>query len=320
MNNAVLETTKFVVDTSKFVHINREAVKTIASRFQKEDWKIPSLDPRYHFLAKEKRTLQYFFILDSINFSFWQNGKRRSFVKKFGNEYIRGYNALALGLKHAFLKDRRMEQTEFLIRIRRKEFLEAIDAQGKLPMLKKRLHTLHQNALILKNVFEDSVEQLVKKANKDASILIELLVTHFPSFNDTAQLEGQEIKFYKRAQLFISDINLAFQDKECGEFKNIGELTCFADYRLPQILRHWNIVEYESSLATLVDGLKPIKRGSREEIEIRAATIWAVEYLKNDLKKLHIEITSRDLDLLLWQKAKEMKNAKPHHRVRTIFY
>lgn len=99
----------------------------------------------------------------------------------------------------------------------------------------------------------------------------------------------------------------------------------FADYRVPQILRHRGILEYNEELANLVDSEKELAYSSPEEVELRAFTLIAVEqiierirqddYLKNKIK------CSYEVDWLLWQLGeKSLGEMKPHHRVKSVFY
>ena len=54
----------------------------------------------------------------------------------------------------------------------------------------------------------------------------------------------------------------------------------FADYKVPQILFHLGILKLNSGLEDKLNSKKIIPHGSDEEVEIRAATIVAVEKLK----------------------------------------
>ena len=58
----------------------------------------------------------------------------------------------------------------------------------------------------------------------------------------------------------------------------------FADYRVPQILRHLKIFEYSDHLAKIVDNNIELAYSSTEEIEIRAATVLAVELIMDRIK------------------------------------
>ena len=53
-------------------------------------------------------------------------------------------------------------------------------------------------------------------------------------------------------------------------FRDIRELTMFADYRVPQILREYKILDYSKSLSIQIDQQLEIPSNSVIEIEIRA--------------------------------------------------
>lgn len=51
----------------------------------------------------------------------------------------------------------------------------------------------------------------------------------------------------------------------------------FADYRVPQILRHRGIFTYSDALATAIDSEAELAYSSPLEVELRAATVMTVE-------------------------------------------
>jgi len=51
----------------------------------------------------------------------------------------------------------------------------------------------------------------------------------------------------------------------------------FADYRVPQILHHLRILDYPSSLMRMLQSSAELAPGCREEVSLRAASIIAVE-------------------------------------------
>lgn len=116
----------------------------------------------------------------------------------------------------------------------------------------------------------------------DAAYLADL----FPqSFNDP---------YLKKAQLALSaagglvteimGVNLQY------------DLTAFADYQVPRVLRALGVIGYTPELANLVDGRKLIPAGSALECSLRAATIVAVERLSQ-----RTGIPTVIIDNYLWQ-------------------
>lgn len=77
---------------------------------------------------------------------------------------------------------------------------------------------------------------LVKKAQRSAVRLVDLIAASFPGFRDQTVYQGKQICFYKRAQIFVADVFGAFQGKGLGRFDDMSELTMFADYRVPVVL------------------------------------------------------------------------------------
>jgi hypothetical protein len=78
----------------------------------------------------------------------------------------------------------------------------------------------------------------------------------------------------------------------------------FADYRVPQILRHLSIFTYREDLAKLIDNEEPLPYSSFEEVELRACTVIAVELILKKIrenKNLNEKIKySFEVDWLLW--------------------
>ena len=109
--------------------------------------------------------------------------------------------------------------------------------------------------------------------------------------------------------------------------QGMDRLTTFADYRVPQILRHKGILEYSPDLASRVDRQQEIEKGSFDEISIRASTVVAVEelvkFLNQSPKTKDNSFTDVTVDWYLWQVGERMHQEgmmKPFHRVRTQFY
>lgn len=87
------------------------------------------------------------------------------------------------------------------------------------------------------------------------------------------------------------------------------------------MLRAEGALEYTDELAQHIDSHKELRSGCEEEIEIRAATVVAIEMLRQFLERSNVELMTVEVDWLLWQRGeKERELLKPHHRTKTIFY
>jgi hypothetical protein len=57
----------------------------------------------------------------------------------------------------------------------------------------------------------------------------------------------------------------------------------FADYRVPQVLYHFGILEYKDTLIRHLREFKPMKKNCEMETAIRALSIFACEVIKINL-------------------------------------
>ncbi len=105
--------------------------------------------------------------------------------------------------------------------------------------------------------FDGLAENIVIQANGSAVKLVCLILRYLPGFRDTVVYRGRLVHLYKRAQILVGDLWAAYgrilsreqQEGESDEkvrrksiycFHDMSQLTMFADYRVPQILR-WEI-------------------------------------------------------------------------------
>ena len=112
-----------------------------------------------------------------------------------------------------------------------------------------------------------------------------------------------------------------FGGAQWGAFESLENLSLFADYKLPQILRELGILQYSPHLAKRVDTCEELPSGSSEEVEIRAATVCAGYQILAALKPRFPHATAVHLDALLWTAGQKSNRARlPYHRTRTISY
>jgi len=103
----------------------------------------------------------------------------------------------------------------------------------------------------------------------------------------------------------------------------MSHLSCFADYRIPQLLQGMGVLKYSPTLAATVAALEPVPAGSEAEVAIRAATVQVVEMIKRKMAAKGVKIEAFQLDWLLWEAGEKlMKEGKinPHHRTITTYY
>lgn len=314
----VLTTTAPVVRRAQFVKINLKRVRAVSQVLALRPIPVPAWNYEHHFFDGTEKTVTYILLLDALNFSFWGEPKWR--VKHITGD-VDGYWALAASLKRAAQGDPDFLDASFLATISPEYLGRVLKGNVEIPMFIERWRNAQELGRVLRDHFGGSAARFVEQAECDAAQLARLVAANFSSFNDTTIHRRQPVNFFKRAQILVGDLYGSFNGEKWGCFKNLQDLTSFADYKLPQILRAWGILEYAPALARRVDTKKPLAKDSPEEIEIRASMLWAVELLRHTLNELGRELNSVQTDWFLWESSQgNVKGMKPYHRVRTIYY
>jgi len=317
----VLKTAKYIAAKSQAVTLDNEALIRFCGKLVQQGINVPPWDARYHFCGSKEETVAYMLVLDSLNFCFWPSlgSLRWEIHDELGR--LSGYYALAAALKRAVESGMPITEAECLAELSLDQLKQILGGQGVLQLLEDRLKILHELGHVLREDFGGKAHHLVETAQGSAVTLTRLLAEKLSSFRDTATHQNHKVFFYKRAQIFAADLHGAFGAKDWGDFADIDQLTAFADYKLPQVLRQLGILRYTRSLAQKVDQKILLESGGPEEVEIRANTIWAVELIRQELDRIGKVLRAFEIDHILWHLGQEaVFKKKPYHRTVTIFY
>ncbi|KAG0358670.1 hypothetical protein BG005_002004 [Podila minutissima] len=160
------------------------------------------------------------------------------------------------------------------------------DTKEQIPLLKERIRILREAGKVLVEKFNGNFTNCIAQADGSALKLVQIITSNFPSFRDEAEFCGRKVQIFKRAQILIADIWACFQNQGYGAFKDIDEITMFADYRVPQALYHFHCLQYSPELLAILDRGEMLPYGSPLEVEIRGNSIWSVELIRRRILEL----------------------------------
>ncbi|CAF5001456.1 unnamed protein product, partial [Rotaria sp. Silwood1] len=285
----------------------------------------------------DKFIIDWTFLIDTLNFSFWTDDKENeSYVRKYKDKIYCGSFALAVSINQALDDGIDILNAEYYSRITMDEleniFRSSVNS-SRLPMLTERLNVLHETGAILLKEYGGHFSNCIEQSGGSALKLVELIVKSFPAYRDEAIYDGQRVSFYKRAQLLVSDIWKRLHGHGLGHFIDIDSLTMFADYSVPQLLSYEGVLVYSPELKRRIDGKEEIPPGDSDECEIRAGSILVVDLIVNHANEIiRLEKNSENegkklnaatVDGYLWRKSVDQEHLyqqTPFHRTRTIFY
>ena len=210
--------------------------------------------------------------------------------------------------------------TIFWMTVPKKTIREALYEKGELLLLDERERIIRETGRTLIDRFDGSFSNAVDTVNDDAWALAVLLMTHFDSFRDVSAYREQPVYFLKRAQICALDLSVAWNTHGHPPLAGLEKLTAFADYRVPQALRHLGILVLKPKLAEHIDNEQEIDKDSGPEVELRAASIQSVDQMRRELAQAGRPSPTWQIDWYLWGMSHRADIAANHHRTRTVNY
>lgn len=315
MENPVRTGASWVARYARWVRVDPGGVERLARKIQ--DIPVPPWEGRYHFRGEGELTLRHLLALDALNFCFWPptpgTGTKWA-VPGPGGERLTGYFALAWALRRAAEADPAFFAPRALATIDRDRLRAVL---GGIPLLPWRVRALREVGEAL--LRWGSAEAFVASARGSCRHLVERVTSELPLFRDAALYRGRGVPFHKRAQILCADLWGTFGGEGPGELRDLEWLTAFADYKLPQLLWAEGALELHPALARRLRRGEELRPGSSEEVELRAATVVAVDGLVAELQRLGRPVRAFEVDWILWNRSQGALSV-PHPRVRTPFY
>ncbi len=264
----------------------------------------PALDPVRHYLEGSAADVaDYLLALDAVNFgSGWFPTLRK---RLDAGHPVSGYFTVAWALAD-HVRAQHATDTGWALDA---AWLRAVDTRTIARILDQppdhELMSLYAQALRELGRFLGARRalDLVAESGGSAERLVEHLARGMAMFDDRG--------FYKRAQLFPSDLALA----GVADFADLDRLTIFADNLVPHVLRCEGVLVYDESLAARIDSGELLAPGGPER-EIRACAVHACELLSQ-----RTGVPPRVLDARLWTRGRAPEyKARPRHRCRCVYY
>ena len=297
---------KYVVENSKHVKINYENIDKIIGDLEKRKssfWL--ESNPFGLFDMSYEDIVNFLLINHTIGYCFWGEPKW-TIETEFGP--LDGSYAMMYVLINRYKSNSDFDMNY-------EEFKKMLKGNIEIPLLENRYSRLSMMNEILKKE-NKSFFEMVRNIEKDSELL-ELIIEKFPYFEDISEYKGEKVYFYKLAQLLTSDV-LHVMELKGGKKVDYSHLVGCADYKIPQVLRCYGILEFDLSLATKVDSKTEILSQSEEEIEIRACDLEVIDYIYKKTSGKYSKIEINDFIWLMGQD--KSKITKPYHRTLTDRY
>lgn len=329
MNNPYTESLKplWLNKDRLHVFVDEEKLEKLAQKLRGEElivpkWDTPNVQPPMDCSLEE--WLNYVCWVNTVNFSFtnFDPPYKKFAVIDAGGELREGAFALGASFIRAYKEGFPIFDVRKISEITSGEvanIFRSIDNQHKIPMPEERWNCLRYVSWKLLEKYNGSWLNLFEQSNwlafNNGKGIIERLVDDFPGFYDTRGYNVNRLQFHKRAQLLV----MMYHDRAMhsgGKFlliKDHERLGPPCDYDVPRAIESLGILKYSKGLKKKVENHNILPMNSREEIEIRTATWYVMERLREILNTW-----IGPVDFKIWNIGRQAQG--PHHLTPTIAY
>lgn len=327
----------------KYVFVNEKKLIKEAEENAFRYFPLPEWNDNYIYPISQKSYVSHVFWHSVVNFCYGHPWiRRKDGIVKFSAKDIEGnlqFGAYAMGACWY----RRFGENEILA----KDVLRVFTSLSQtkkffkgnhyMPLIGERRILIIESAYVLNSYFQGDPRNILEEGGYRAfdsggrKGIVNLLADNFRlTFgSDKNELWEKDMifvfHFYKRAQLFVLEYNsrAVASHGKLKPIEDIEEVGPIADYELPKSYANDGIFSYADSLEKDIELEEPLESGSRAEVEIRAATVWAqlkeLEIINNirrskGLPLLHIG----HLDYYRWLAGRSAKGN--HHICLTTNY
>ena len=310
MLNKIKDSCKYVVENSQHVKIDYSKLDDFIANIDCNNLKNWLLYNPYNLLDLDIETLvNFLLVFESIDYSFWGQ-------PKWTIETEDGLKDGSDALLYDMLKYAKKLGNATFNDVSFNEFRNILKGNIEIPFLEERYKIVSSIAEIVNKKMNGSFYDYIKDMNTDQEIF-KTILNNFSGFEDTRTYKGQTVYFYKLAQLLTSDILHVIENKEQKEVDYSNLLGC-ADYKIPQVMQGFGILEYDTKLSSILETKTEIEENSEYEVEIRASMIVVINYIWEQIDKI---IDRIDINDFIWSKGQDKtKKYKPYHLTRTKSY
>ena len=308
----VRELSNQMMRNPRYVKMVPERAETIAELTKDFVFELPTWDfpPFYPQTDDFEEMCLYYLVFNSINYCYFDE-----YDNKFQDGKNRSSTLAGLRITENW---EQMKDPQFLAHVDETYLLgELFEAESPISLVKERVNAFREIGDFMLVNTDFTFRKMFAKHYNNAYFVSQMLPTYFPTWRDP---------FFKRAQLFVGMVQGKFQHFDVG----LEDLTVFADYRVPQTLHSMGMIRYGKSLLRDVASKKLITYGSRQELEIRAATVVGTDMLTAELNEYHDgTLNALHADYFLWSAMRKRDSLPfgvmssmdiPHHRTMTTDY
>lgn len=317
----ILSTVEPVLARARHVRIHEGRIDEVAGWMAYEALGWPDFRSPLIPEGNDADAMDFLFLTSTINFAFTDFETHVVFQTSYQGREYSDSDAMMACLKRAHDTKTPILEGRFLRGLTRADLARIFSGNIEMPMLDERLAIFREVGELLEGSYHGRFHRFIASSPRSVFGLLDRVLESFPSFRDASEHRGERVRFEKRAQLLLWQLHARFRENGFFVLKDPEELTIFADYIVPVALRLLGLLSYSEILERSIRERRLVPRDSEEEVEIRAASIWACHLLTRALnarRPPNRQVIEPVVDGRLWTHYHETH--WPHHLTITTTY
>lgn len=324
-DNPVVESVIPVINNSVYVSTDIEQISQVASWMAYEEFPSRNSGQESYKKFEAEDHIKSTMLMSCINFAFTDFDTQVKYEVEHNGAILSDSEAVIHQVNNTIASGHDISDGEVMAGLSLTDLENIFVGNIEMPMLKERVEILNNVGKKLVDSYEGSWIKFINSCSPNlyhkGEGLVEKLVTEFPRFNDVTNFEGNEVKFYKLAQLGYWGIYASLGNSDYFEIQDINRMSAFADYIVPVALRLFGIINYVDELDNAINKGIEIPESSTKEVEIRAHSLYATAILTGEINKLRPVSEAIIIPQLDWRLWKTYHATHwPHHLTKTIMY
>ena len=324
-DNPVVESVIPVINNSVYVSTDIEQISQVASWMAYEEFPSRNSGQESYKKFEAEDHIKSTMLMSCINFAFTDFDTQVKYEVEHNGAILSDSEAVIHQVNNTIASGNDISDGEVMAGLSLTDLENIFVGNIEMPMLKERVEILNNVGKKLVDSYEGSWIKFINSCSPNlyhkGEGLVEKLVTEFPRFNDVTNFEGNEVKFYKLAQLGYWGIYASLGNSDYFEIQDINRMSAFADYIVPVALRLFGIINYVDELDNAINKGIEIPESSTKEVEIRAHSLYATAILTGEINKLRPVSEAIIIPQLDWRLWKTYHATHwPHHLTKTIMY
>ena len=314
-----------VVEGAKHVSVNQDSIRSTAGWMAYEEFTPPDGSLQFDFGSDPDVIMDFQMVLNTMNFAFTDFRSGTKFEADYLGRRWSDSEAVVACVHRALNAGIPFLSGDYLANLTRSDLEQVFDGTIEMPLLDDRVELFNSVGATLVETYEGRYANFVRSCKPrlygGGEGLLDRLPEEFPRFRDVSVYNGSKVYLYKLAQLGIWGMHLALSPRGQWALEDPEMISAFADYIVPVGLRVTGIFGYDEQLENDIMNGVEVPANSDQEIELRAASIFVIARLTEEINALRPGMTpllQPQVDYRFW-KAYHATHF-PHHLTVTRMY